>query len=73
MIYKFSSIKEVINEVYRDSGSPREFPFEDCIEWCGEALDFIGATYQYIDKITGDLENPDLIIENYNCIINNPS
>jgi len=65
MIYKFSSIKEVINKVYRDSGSPREFPFEDCIEWCGEALDLIGATYQYVDKITGDLENPHLIIENY--------
>ena len=65
MIYKFSSIKEIINKVYRDSGSPREFPFEDCIEWCGEALDKIGAKYQYVQKITGDLENPDLIIENY--------
>ena len=65
MIYKYSSIYEVINKLYRDLDTPKEFPFEDCIEWAGEALDKIGAAYQYLDKVTGDLENPDLIIQDY--------
>lgn len=65
MIYKYRSIYEVIEKVYRDSGFSEEISLEDMVVWASEALDFIGAKQQYISKVTGDLDNPDLDITDY--------
>lgn len=62
---KFISIYEIIDSVYAEIGIQKEIPWEDCISWAGEALDLINAPYQYIKKVTGHKDNPDLDITNY--------
>jgi len=47
MIAGHVSIKVVIDKIYRDLGVNTELPFDDMIEWLGEALAFIGAFTQY--------------------------
>ena len=39
MIYKFISIKEIIEGVYRDTAINEELDIWDVIEWGGEALE----------------------------------
>jgi len=51
MIYKFISIKEIIEGVYRDTGIHEELDIWDVIEWGGEALELIGAGLQYEELI----------------------
>lgn len=65
MIYKYTSINDVLAKIYRDSGSPDYINWKDMMEWAGEALDKIGAHLQYRRRITGDLNNPNLIITDY--------
>lgn len=62
MIYKYISIYEVLEKLFRDTGFTDDVNWEDCIVWAGEALDKIGAYQQYLRKVTGDLENPCLDI-----------
>lgn len=65
MIYKFISIYEILEKLFRDNGYTEDVNWEDCVVWSGEALDKIGAYQQYIRKVTGDLENPCLDIVNF--------
>lgn len=65
IVNKFSSIKEVIEGVYRDIGSQEELPFEDMLYWSYEVLELIGNPIQYIKKITGNESDPNLEITNY--------
>jgi len=51
MVYKYKSIKEIIDGIYRDYDSPEDLEVWDIIEWCAEALQLIGAGTQYIDEI----------------------
>ena len=51
MIYKFTSIKEIIEGVYRDTAIHEELDIWDVIEWGGEALELIGAGLQYEELI----------------------
>jgi len=51
MIYKFISIKEIIEGVYRDTSIHEELDIWDVIEWGGEALELIGAGLQYEELI----------------------
>jgi|TARA_R110001606_G_scaffold220542_2_gene368382 hypothetical protein len=51
MIYKFISIKEIIEGVYRDTAINEELDIWDVIEWGGEALELIGAGLQYEELI----------------------
>lgn len=51
MIYNYTSVKEVVEGLYRDYGSQEELDLWDLIEWCGEALDLIGAHQQYITMV----------------------
>ena len=51
MIYKFTSIKEIIEGVYRDAGIQEELDIWDVIEWGGEALELIGAGLQYEELV----------------------
>jgi len=51
MIYKFTSIKEIIEGVYRDTAIHEELDIWDVIEWGGEALELIGAGLAYEELI----------------------
>ncbi|QDP52754.1 MAG: hypothetical protein Unbinned838contig1000_5 [Prokaryotic dsDNA virus sp.] len=51
MIYKFTSIKEIIEGVYRDTAIHEELDIWDVIEWGGEALELIGAGLQYEELV----------------------
>jgi len=51
MIYKFISINEIIEGVYRDNAIYEELDIWDVIEWGGEALELIGAGLQYEELI----------------------
>jgi hypothetical protein len=62
---KYVSIKEIIDSVYRDTGFKEELTWEDLIYWVSDALDLIGMPGQYIKKVTGTAENPNLKIKNY--------
>ena len=51
MIYKYVSVYEIIEGVYRDSGIKEELDIWDVIEWAGEALELIGAGMTYVELI----------------------
>lgn len=51
MIYKFTSIKEIIEGVYRDTAIHEELDIWDVIEWGGEALELIGAGLAYEELV----------------------
>jgi hypothetical protein len=51
MIYNYISVKEIVEGLYRDYGSQEELDLWDLIEWCGEALDLIGAHTQYVNIV----------------------
>jgi len=51
MIYKFVSVKEIIEGVYRDTAIFEELDIWDIIEWAGEALELIGAGLAYEELI----------------------
>ena len=51
MIYKYVSVYEIIEGVYRDSGIQEELDVWDVIEWAGEALELIGAGVSYVELI----------------------
>lgn len=52
MIYNYTSIKNVVEGLYRDYGSQEELDLWELVEWCGEALDLIGAGNQYVTMVT---------------------
>jgi len=51
MVYKYISVKNVIESVYRDYDHSEELDIWDVVEWAGEALEFIGAGSQYIETL----------------------
>lgn len=52
-IDRYSSIKEVLEAVYRDTGYQHEIPHEDLIQWTVEAMELIGYPLQYVPKVIG--------------------
>tara|TARA_R100001126_G_C4856951_1_gene165208 strand:+ start:154 stop:1071 length:918 start_codon:yes stop_codon:yes gene_type:complete len=62
---KYISLKAIMEQVYADNGYQFELPWVDCMQWTEEALNLIGHPRQYIKKVTGHKENPDLDIKNY--------
>jgi len=50
MVYKFESVKGIVDGLYRDFDSPQDLELWDIIEWCAEALELIGAGTQYVDR-----------------------
>lgn len=51
MITKRTSVKSIIAKVYRDLQLTEEVNWQDMIEWCGEALEHIGAIGQTEHKV----------------------
>jgi len=62
---KYISLKAIMEQVYADNGYQFELPWVDCMQWTEEALNLIGHPRQYIRKVTGHKENPNLDIKNY--------
>jgi len=54
-----------MEQVYADNGYQFELPWVDIMMWTEEALNLIGHPRQYIRKVTGHKENPNLDIKNY--------
>ena len=62
---KYISLNAIMEQVYADNGYQFELPWIDCMQWTEEALNLIGHPRQYIRKVTGHKENPDLDIKDY--------
>tara|TARA_B100000768_G_C11255355_1_gene366120 strand:- start:265 stop:1185 length:921 start_codon:yes stop_codon:yes gene_type:complete len=62
---KYISLKSIMEQVYADNGYQFELPWTDCMQWTEEALNLIGHPRQYIRKVTGHKDNPDLDIKDY--------
>ena len=62
---KYISLKAIMEQVYADNGYQFELPWIDCMQWAEEALNLIGHPRQYIRKVTGHKDNPDLDIKDY--------
>ena len=62
---KYISLKAIMEQVYADNGYQFELPWVDCMQWADEALNLIGHPRQYIRKVTGHMEHPNLDIKNY--------
>ena len=54
-----------MEELYADNGYQHELPWIDAMMWTEEALNLIGHPRQYVRKVTGHKENPNLDIKNY--------
>lgn len=55
MITNFKSVGTIIARLYRDLGANTELNESDIIEWCGDALNMIGAYGQY-DEVSKCLD-----------------
>ena len=62
---KYISLNSIMEQVYADNGYQFELPWVDIMMWTEEALNLIGHPRQYIRKVTGHKDNPDLDIKNY--------
>ena len=66
MLYKTTSVKRVISKVFTDLDLQEgEHRISDMIEWCGEALEKIGAFPSFINKVTGKDGEHILTVSNY--------
>lgn len=58
MVYKYASVYNIVEKLYRDYEHQSELDIWDVIEWSGEALEFIGAGQQYEDRVAElDIKN----------------
>ncbi len=64
-IGKYISSKQIIWEVYRDSGIQDQISYGDCYEWLVDCLSLIGNPNGMVHKVTGHVDNPNLDITNY--------
>jgi len=65
MVYKFISVKNIIESLYRDYDHSEELDIWDIVEWAGEALEFIGAGNQYEELVM------ELQVENHRVCLPN--
>jgi len=63
MVYKYASIHNIVEKLYRDYEHQEELDIWDVIEWSGEALEFIGAGQQYETRVA------ELLIENSMAVL----
>lgn len=58
MIYKYESVHNIVEKLYRDYDHQEELDLWDLIEWAAEALEFIGAGQQYEKRVAElDIKN----------------
>jgi ribosomal protein S6E (S10) len=51
MVYKYESVYNIVEKLYRDYDHQEELDIWDIIEWAAEALEFIGAGQQYEKRV----------------------
>ena len=66
---KYISLNSIMEQVYADNGYQFELPWVDIMMWTEEALNLIGHPRQYIRKVTGHKDNPNLDITNYRATL----
>jgi len=72
MIYKTTSVKQVIAKVFTDLDLQEgDHRINDMVEWCGEALKKIGAFPSFLNKVAGRDGNPILEVTNYQAKLPN--
>lgn len=70
MITKLISIKTVIAKIIADLNiSEDKLRISDVIEWCGEAIEKIGAVTQFIPKVSGEDGTPITILKDHQAKI----
>jgi hypothetical protein len=62
---KIISSKEIVWNIYRDTGAQESISHSDIFEWVIEALSLIGNPQGLSKKVTGHKDNPNLEIINY--------
>lgn len=70
MVYKLISSRSVIAKVMADLDIKEDsLRISDMIEWCGEAVEKIGAVTQLIRKVSGENDVPYLKVTNYQAAL----
>ncbi len=62
---KFTSVKDIIWKIYKDSGIQDEIPFSDCIEWTIDCLELIYHPDQFERKVIGHGSDDSFDVTNY--------
>jgi hypothetical protein len=57
LITKYSSSKEIINKLYRDTGIQMPLNYDDLTNWIFEVMEIVGFPLQYIPRIVGYLQD----------------
>ncbi len=65
LVARYTSVKEILEKVYRDTDYQQEIAHEDLIQWVIEAMDLIGYPLTYVPKIMGHKENTAYDFTNY--------
>ncbi len=65
IIPKFTSSKEIIENVFRTTGQQTDITPDDVMYWMNECLDLIGYPLQYVPKVIGSKQDPDYDFDNY--------
>ena len=65
ILNKFISSRSVIEDVFRDMQSDVEISYEDLTYYIYECLGLMDRPLQFVRKVTGHKENPDLDVTNY--------
>lgn len=65
VVNKFVSVKEIINDVFRNTGTSEDLPIYDLVYWSFESLQLMRQPAQYLKKVTGYESSPNLDITNY--------
>lgn len=64
-ISKYTSSKEIINNLYRNTGISESVNYSDMAYWIYEAMELINHPLTYIPKLTGHLAEESYDLENY--------
>ncbi len=65
IVNKFISSKSVIEDIFRNTQAAELLPLEDLLYFIYESLALMDQPLQFIKKVTGHIDNPDLDITNY--------
>lgn len=65
LITNYTSIKEIVLNYYRNTGSDRDVNLDDIAYWTYEVFEKIGYPMTYIPKVYGHKENPDWDFDEY--------
>lgn len=62
---KYISLKSVMDDIFRDTGISTDLSYADASYWAYEVLGLMNQPLQYIRKVTGSKQDPNLEVTNY--------